>query len=110
MAAVITPQIFKRSFHSEQCRQELIGKRADGIAQDLMASLIKDDAEALEVAEDMIGFMEPETMVHLMRCALRGDISGANVARQLLLTVVDESVRRIADHRAIKSLEDERPE
>lgn len=94
-------------FHSEQDRQELIGKKADVIAKDITAALMTSDAEALEIATDMLGFMEPETMVHVIRCALRGDISGANIARQLILSEMDSSIKRTAEHRAIKQVEAE---
>ncbi|MGE5650920.1 MAG: hypothetical protein ACM34A_12055 [Bacillota bacterium] len=120
MAAILTPtfqdkrmddaftSIFGASkFHSEQDRQEAIGKKADAIAKEITAALMTDESEATEIASDMLGFMEPETLVHIMRCALRGDLPGANIARQLLLSEMDSSIKRTAEHRAIKQVESE---
>lgn len=120
MVAILTPKfqdkrmddaftsIFGAStFHSEQDRQELIGKKANAIAKEITAVLMTDESEALEIADDIIGHMEPETMVHILRCALRGDISGANIARQLLLSEMDSSIKRTSEHRAIKLVEAE---
>ena len=109
-AAQIAERLFQRAFHSEADRQDLIAKKARGIEQSIYASLMKDNAEALEIAGCVIGFMEDETMAHMLRCTLTGDISGANVTRQLLMIEIDAAVRRTAELRAIREVEAMTPE
>jgi hypothetical protein len=97
-------QIFgKPQFDSEAARQEAIGKLAKSIEQDITAALLTNETESLEIAGDMLGFMEPETMAVILRCALRGD---ANAARQLILKTMDESVKRTAELRAVRHVEE----
>jgi hypothetical protein len=106
----VSEQVFKHTRHSEADRQRYIDQTAKRIERDIYGDLLRKDDEALEIAGDILGFMEPETMVHIMRCALRGDISGANVARQFVLSAIDESVKRTAELRAVRHVEEMQPE
>lgn len=94
-------------FHSEQDRQEAIGKKADSIAKDITAALLNDDSEAIEIAGDMLGFMEPEAMARLIRYALRNDVGHLRLE---LLAAMDDSVKRTADLRAVRQAEAEAQE
>jgi hypothetical protein len=96
-------RIFRRpEFDSEGERQEAIGKRANSIASALFASLAKNDAEALEVAQEMGGHILDEEMMRLMRYALSGEFKRLQLE---LMGVTLKAVERIADHRAIKEIE-----
>jgi hypothetical protein len=113
MSAVLTPsrefsqsfaQIFgKPQFDSEAAHQEAIGKLAKSIEQDITAALLTNESESLEIAGDMLGFMEPETMAIVMRCALRGEV---DAMRSLVLKTMDESVKRTAELRAVRHVEE----
>lgn len=106
----IAKKLFERAFHSEGDRQRLIQQKARKYERDITSALLTNESEAMEIAGDILGFIEPETMVHIMRCALRGDLSGANVARQLIACEIDESVKRVAEHRAVRDVEAMTPE
>lgn len=90
-------------FHSEQDRQEAIRKKAASIAHFIIESLLTDDREAIEIAGDMLGFMEPEAMARLVRYALCNDVGHL---RFEFLAAMDESVKRTAEHRAIKLVDE----
>lgn len=90
-------------FHSEACRQEAIGKTAKRIEKQIIAELMKNDSEAIEIGGDMIGFMEPETMARLIRFALRGDLNKLQLS---LLAAMDESVKRTAELRAMRHVDE----
>lgn len=106
----IAERLYKRHLHSEQDRQEEIQRRAARIEQHLVSVFMKSDSEALEIAGDILGFMEPEVMMHILRCNIRGGAAGLAVSRQFSLNEFNESVKRIAEHRAIKEVEALTPE
>lgn len=103
----VSEQIFKRHFSSEAARDELIGKTAASIEQDVTAALLTDDAEAQEVADDMTAFMDAERGAYLIRLALRGF---ASELREELPKDMAGSVRRIAEHRATRQAEELTPD
>jgi hypothetical protein len=101
-------QIFgKPQFDSEAARQEAIDKLAKSIEQDITAALLTNESESLEIAGDMLGFMEPEAMAVILRCALRGEV---DAMRSLVLMKMGESVTRTAELRADRHVEEHGPE
>lgn len=103
----IAQRLYKREFASEASRQELIDEKAKRNAQDITKNLLSVDSEAIEVADDIIGFMEPEKMASIMRCVLRGDMQNTRLE---MLALTMESVKRVSEHRAIKEVEAMTPE
>lgn len=98
-------RLFNRAFSSEASRQEHIGKLARSIEQSITTRLLTDDAEATEIAGDMLGWMESETMMQIIRCALRGDAKSILAMRMRVLSEMSEQVKRTAEDRAIKQVE-----
>lgn len=95
-----------KSYHSEACRQERIGKLADSIAKEIVSSLLTNDSEATEIAGDLFGCMEPETGAKVLRLMLNPQT--AEAGRALILTEMCKTILNTAEHRAIHAEEAER--
>lgn len=93
------------AFHSEASRQEVIGAKAIQNAKDITAALLTDDAEAMEIAGDLFGCMEPETGAKVLRLMLNPNTVQAG--RALILAEMDKTISNTAEHRAIKQVEAE---
>lgn len=98
-------RLYQRQFSSEASRQERIGQIAHNIEQGIATRLLTDDAEAIEIAGDMLGWMESETMMQIIRCALRGDAKSMLAIRMRVLSEMSEQVKRTAEYRAIEQVE-----
>lgn len=102
-------RLFNRAFSSEVSRQELIGQIAHSIEQDITNRLLTDDAEAIEIAGELLGWMESETMAEIIRYALSGDAKSLLAMRMLVQHEMGEQVKRTAEDRAIKQVEAMKP-
>jgi hypothetical protein len=99
----IAERLFKRDFSSEAARDELIGEKADGIAKDITAMLLTNDSEAMEIAGDLFGCMEPETGARVLRAMLNPQTVEAG--RLLILAEMGKTIANTAELRAIKQVE-----
>jgi hypothetical protein len=88
-------------------QQALIAKYAKTEAEFLPAAILKNDQEAQEVSEDMLGWMSTETIIAMCRAALRND--HAEVLR-IVLAETNAAIEREAERRAIKHVESLTPE
>lgn len=93
----------KPSFASEAERQERIGKLAKSIEQALYASLLTNERDAFDVCDDIPGNISTENVIKLTRAFLRKDL---NAMAQIFGAELDEAVKRIAEQRAIKHVEE----
>lgn len=101
--ADIFGQPARQQFHSEQCRQERIGEVAQSIEQDLYASLLTNEKDAFDVCDDIPGNVSTEKMILLTRAFLRKDLTAMAA---IYGAELDAAVKRIAESRAIKHVEE----
>lgn len=97
----------RQSFHSEQCRQERIGQIAANEEQALYASLLTNEKDAFDVCDDIPGNVSTETMILLTRAFLRKDLTAMAT---VFGAELDAAVKRIAESRAIKHVEEHESE
>jgi hypothetical protein len=95
-------RIFGGSFHSEATRQELIGKKARSIEAEIVANVLRDIDDAMEVGSNLIGFLDESDEIKIARFIASGDREGLF---QLMLKEYGESLKRTAECRAIKLVE-----
>lgn len=92
-------------WHSEADRQEYIDKRSAELAEQIKADVMRFDAEAIEIAGDLFGCLEPETSAVILRLLLVDDPKAHHLARQQVLVEYDKTVKNTAEHRAIRAVE-----
>lgn len=68
----------------------------------IYASLLTNDELAQKISDDIPGYMDTETIVLMVRAALSGD---SEKVRDLLMSELDDAVKREAESIAIKELE-----
>lgn len=101
----------KRIRHSAATQQEEIERRMADIENEFShEALLLDDSKALEIADDMIDNMEPETMKQILRGAIIDRPAGSQIMRQFVYIELANSRRRIAERRAAEQIEESKPE
>jgi hypothetical protein len=102
---IFAKQLPTSRWHSEADRQEHIDTLAREIEQQINADIMRFDAEAMEIAGDLFGCMEPEAGAMVLRLLLSEDPVSHHMARQLILVEKEKTVSRTAEYRAIRAVE-----
>lgn len=93
----------KPSFASEAERQERIAAVAKDEEKALYASLLTNERNAFDVCDDIPGNISTEQVIKLTRAFLRKDL---DAMAQIFGAELDDAVKRIAEQRAIKHVEE----
>lgn len=94
-----------KEWHSEQCRQEAIWERAKDISIQIANDVVENDSEAMEIAGDLFGCMEPELGAKILRLMLVP--ATLNAAREIVMQEIGKTIMNTAERRAIHAIEAE---
>lgn len=101
----VAQKLFDRAiptFTSQADRDEQIAKLSAAEQAHIYASLLTNDELAFKISDDMPGWISTEKMAKMVRATLSGDM---DTVREILLSELDEAVKREAESVALESVE-----